>query len=234
MPAHAGAAAPGPAVDLSVELRWLPQSADDAAAMPPGWQVSTLPADAGRAAGTLGWQAGSAQAGAATPWRTGRLRVLNGATGQQRLTHWMPQDRVAFVWAPVGVGSAAAAAPQAGGTRLGAPTSAAPGQTGLVGGRYWVAQTTQLSVSPRWPGGRAPVDLTWSLTWPDAAATSGDPAGPPDDEREMSGRALVPLGEWSTLAQARPDAVGDARTVSTRSLDAAGRGWRLQVRVTRR
>jgi len=101
----------------------------------------------------------------------------------------------------------------------------------------WIDLGQGLVVTPRWPGGRAPVTV-------ELEARSSEPAQPgsayggrldPDGQvrrSEVSSTVSVPLGEWTVVARNGGQSSNtQSGTLSTRSLDES-RSEQLEIRVT--
>lgn len=101
----------------------------------------------------------------------------------------------------------------------------------------WIDLGQGLVVTPRWPGGRAPVTI-------ELEARSSEPAQPgaaysgqldPDGQvrrTEVSSTVSVPLGEWTVVARNGGQSSNtQSGTLSTRSLDES-RSEQLEIRVT--
>ncbi len=101
----------------------------------------------------------------------------------------------------------------------------------------WIDLGQGLVVTPRWPGGRAPVTV-------ELEARSSEPAQPgaaysgqldPDGQvrrTELSSTVSVPLGEWTVVARNGGQSSNtQSGTLSTRSLDES-RSEQLEIRVT--
>lgn len=101
----------------------------------------------------------------------------------------------------------------------------------------WIDLGQGLVVTPRWPGGRAPVTV-------ELEARSSEPAQPgaaysgrldPDGQvrrTELSSTVSVPLGEWTVVARNGGQvSSSQSGTLSTRSLDES-RSEQLEIRVT--
>lgn len=101
----------------------------------------------------------------------------------------------------------------------------------------WIDLGQGLIVTPRWPGGRAPVTV-------ELEARSSEPAQPgaaysgqldPDGQvrrTEVSSTVSVPLGEWTVVARNGGQSTHtQSGTLSTRSLDES-RSEQLEIRVT--
>lgn len=101
----------------------------------------------------------------------------------------------------------------------------------------WIDLGQGLIVTPRWPGGRAPVTV-------ELEARSSEPAQPgsaysgrldPDGQvrrTEVGSTVSVPLGEWTVVARnGGQSSRTQSGTLSTRSLDES-RSEQLEIRVT--
>lgn len=107
----------------------------------------------------------------------------------------------------------------------------------IVPQTVWIDLGQGLVVTPRWPGGRAPVTV-------ELEARSSEPAQPgaaysgqmaPDGQvrrTELSSTVSVPLGEWTVVARNGGQvSSSQSGTLSTRSLDES-RSEQLEIRVT--
>lgn len=134
------------------------------------------------------------------------LRVRNGESVRVALGQWLRRQQVDWVWTPQG--------------------------GGLQGGtRFDLAQST-LQVQPRWPGGQAPVDLSWSLNLPQVPE-----ADVPPGHWQAEGRLSVPLDTWVRLATLRSATAGAPSVgpagVQFGTADLAPRPQAVWVRVSR-
>ena len=162
----------------------------------------------------------------------GRARLFFGST--QPVTTWQ------WAWAPGQSGGGGG-----GGWTSYGPEDAQSGQGGQ-GGRNapinivpqttWIDLGQGLVVTPRWPGGRAPVTV-------ELEARSSEPAQggaytgrvEPDGQvrrSEVASTVSVPLGEWTVVARnGGQSSRTQSGTLSTRSLDES-RSEQLEIRVT--
>lgn len=215
------AGAGGPAVNLRIELRWRQEPGP---AVAPGTVI--VRSDGSRVdphgPGQV-WRSAPAPADPLSP--EGNLPVLtvrNGAQARVALTRWRPVTSTEWRWR----------------TDSGSATSAAQatGRAELRGHSDWQPDTAQLTLQPRWAGGRQPVSLAYGLSLPQAL--DGDAAEAPPRVLEGDGELLLPLGRWTPLGQwAASPPTGRHGDVITRTRDAGGAGtaelrW-LEVRITR-
>lgn len=188
-----------PAVTLVVELRWVDSSLPPAAqagvrdgAVVVGTAGSVSPRGPGVITSTL----------ATTPPPVQRLRVLNGQRASTRLT-----TREPLQWVDAVVELDPAAGPASAPHRL----YASP--------RQGERRTTQsFTVTPTWPGGRAPVRVEFSVD-------AGDEA--------FQSTLDLPLERWQTVARSGGPTAQPAPRGTVSSRDAAGQPEReLQLRVS--
>lgn len=101
----------------------------------------------------------------------------------------------------------------------------------------WIDLGQGLIVTPRWPGGRAPVtvELEASSSEPVRAGGVPSPQLEPDGQvrrSEVSSTVSVSLGEWTVVARnGGQSSRSQSGTLSTRSLDES-RSEQLEIRVT--
>lgn len=189
------AAAAPPAVTLVVELRWVDSN------LPPAAQAGVR--DGAVVVGTAGTVSprgpgvvtSTAQA---APQPAQRLQVLNGQRGSLRLTTREPLQWVDLV------------------------AEVAP--TGAVRGIYAnpVPRERRVSrgftVTPTWPGGRAPVRMVFDVD---------------QDGSEFQSTLELPLERWQTVARSGGGGASPTPRGTVSSADAAGRPEReLQLRVS--
>lgn len=186
----------------------LPGLAGAGAALPQrNLLIELREADAAQApVGAAGWSARSTDASTARERPSQQLRVLNGASASLRLSVTRPLQ----VWQ---------VAP---GAWLPAP----------VPTTQWIEAGQQLTVQPRWPGGREPVTVVVRAESSrfDPTVATGSAELPQRTEARVTTTLRAPLGEWVTLAATgRGD--GDRNAVS--SGEAAAPAQRvLQLRVS--
>ncbi len=193
------AAPPLPQRNLSVEMR----ISDD---------LSDTRRDAGAAAGvTIGSTGRVDAAGAATVRSSSRQQglgavqrvlVLNGGRASLRLAQGMTVDDTEVVWTPWGPGAAVRS--------------------------QWIELVNGMEVSPRWPGGDAPVLL--EIAAQSAGPATQNPARALPPQLSAFTTVQVPLGEWVEVAQLH----SRQSTVSRSGFSAAtaSRQRSLQVRVS--
>lgn len=101
----------------------------------------------------------------------------------------------------------------------------------------WIDLGQGLVVTPRWPGGRAPVTVELEARSSEPVQPGGVHSGQlePDGQvrrTELSSTVSVPLGEWTVVARNGGQASRtQSGTLSTRSLDES-RSEQLEIRVT--
>lgn len=107
----------------------------------------------------------------------------------------------------------------------------------IVPQTVWIDLGQGLIVTPRWPGGRAPVTVELEARSSEPAQPGGAYSGhlDPDGQvrrTEVSSTVSVPLGEWTVVARNGGQSAGtQSGTLSTRSLDES-RSEQLEIRVT--
>jgi len=101
----------------------------------------------------------------------------------------------------------------------------------------WIDLGQGLIVTPRWPGGRAPVTVELEARSSEPAQPGGAHGGQLDPDgqvrrTEVSSTVSVPLGEWTVVARNGGQSSNtQSGTLSTRSLDES-RSEQLEIRVT--
>lgn len=112
-----------------------------------------------------------------------------------------------------------------------------PGFQGVVPQTTWVDLGQGLNVTPRWPGGRAPVvvELEAQSRQPDADSDGRFGGIDPDGQTrrtELASTLSVPLGEWTVVARnGAQTQASRSGTLSTRELDES-RSQQLEIRIT--
>lgn len=92
-----------------------------------------------------------------------------------------------------------------------------PGFQGVVPQTTWVDLGQGLNVTPRWPGGRAPVVVELEAQ---------------SRHTELASTLSVPLGEWTVVARnGAQTQASRSGTLSTRELDES-RSQQLEIRIT--
>lgn len=199
-----------PRRNLRVELRWVESSLSGAAlagvregAVVVGTSGSVSPRPGGV---TLGTRALDAE-----PSPIERLLVLNGQSASVQLNEQQPLQ-----WLEYGVELPAAgrAGGSSGNSANGARVYAAPRST-------LVERQRGFSVSPRWPGGRAPVQLELRAMAPDERG-----------QAQVVTTVQLGLDEWLTVARSgSPPPRPQPGVLSTRDVEARP-GRELQLRVS--
>jgi hypothetical protein len=131
-----------------------------------------------------------------------RVLVLNGGRASLRLAQGLTVDDTEVVWTPWGPGAAVRS--------------------------QWIELVNGMDVSPRWPGGSAPVTLEiGAQSSGRATQNSGQPLPP---QLSVFTTVQLPLDEWVEVAQLQ----GRQLAVSTSGFGAAtsSRQRSLQVRVS--
>jgi hypothetical protein len=101
----------------------------------------------------------------------------------------------------------------------------------------WIDLGQGLVVTPRWPGGRAPVTVELEARSSEPMQAGGAYSGrlEPDGQvrrTEVGSTVSVPLGEWTVVARnGGQSASTQSGTLSTRSLDES-RSEQLEIRIT--
>lgn len=155
-----------------------------------------------------------------------QVMVLNG--GRARLFVGRTQSVTTWQWA---YSPYAAQGNQGGQTTFGSPGVAVVPQT------VWIDLGEGLNVTPRWPGGRAPVVV-------ELEARSRQPMQPgsayggqldPDGQTrhsELASTVSVPMGEWTVVARNGGRVQqSQSGTLSTRELDDS-QSQQLEIRIT--
>ena len=107
----------------------------------------------------------------------------------------------------------------------------------IVSQTTWIDLGQGLIVTPRWPGGRAPVTVELEARSSEPAQPGGAYSGQLDPDgqvrrTEVSSTVSVPLGEWTVVARNGGQSSNtQSGTLSTRSLDES-RSEQLEIRVT--
>lgn len=107
----------------------------------------------------------------------------------------------------------------------------------VVSQTVWIDLGQGLIVTPRWPGGRAPVTVELEARSSEPAQPGGAYSGQLDPDgqvrrTEVSSTVSVPLGEWTVVARNGGQSSNtQSGTLSTRSLDES-RSEQLEIRVT--
>lgn len=107
----------------------------------------------------------------------------------------------------------------------------------IVPQTVWIDLGQGLVVTPRWPGGRAPVTVELEARSSEPAQAGGAYSGRVDPDgqvrrTELSSTVSVPMGEWTVVARNGGQASNtQSGTLSTRSLDES-RSEQLEIRIT--
>lgn len=172
--------------------------------------------------GQLGLSAGTVQTDSDSV-SVQQVTVLNG--GRARLHMGRSQAVTRWQWAWSSPSPSFQGQPAVG-------TQPVPGVT-VWPQTHWVDLGQGLSVTPRWPGGRAPVRL--ELEAQSTEGLSGGSALDPDGQTrrtELMSTLSVPLGEWTVVARNATRAQqAQSGTLSTRDLDES-QSQQLSIRVT--
>lgn len=187
---------------------------------------------AGIQAGTLQTESDSDTVQQVMVLNGGRARLFMGRT--QAVTTWQ------WAWAPQG------GATGSGGGSFGSygPSSGSSGQGGqgqrppvqVYPQTVWIDLGQGLMVTPRWPGGQAPVtvELEAQSREPMQGSAYGGQLDPDGQTRrtEVASTVSVPLGRWTVIARNGGQVQqSQSGTLSTRELDAS-RSEQLEIRIT--
>lgn len=160
-----------------------------------------------------------------------QVTVLNG--GRARLFFGSSQPVTTWQWA-WGPGQGGGGG---GWTSYGPQEGAGNSPVQVVPQTTWIDLGQGLIVTPRWPGGRAPVTVELEARSSEPAQPGGAYSGRVDPDgqvrrTEVSSTVSVPLGEWTVVARnGGQNARTQSGTLSTRSLDES-RSEQLEIRVT--
>lgn len=192
------AAPPLPLRNLSVEMRISDDSSDSRRDAAGGASISIGSSGRFEGSGGVGVSSASRQQGLGA---VQRVLVLNGGRASLRLAQGMTVDDTEVVWTPWGPGAAVRS--------------------------QWVELVNGMEVSPRWPGGNAPVTLDIAAQSAGRAPQNSGQAPPP--ELSVLTTVQLPLGEWVEVAQLQ----GRQSAVSRSGFSAAtaSRQRSLQLRV---
>lgn len=162
-----------------------------------------------------------------------QVTVLNGGRARLFFGSSQPVTTWQWAWAPGqgggGGGGWTSYGPLEGSARN-SPVQIVPQTT-------WIDLGQGLVVTPRWPGGRAPVTVELEARSSEPAQPGGAYSGQLDPDgqvrrTEVSSTVSVPLGEWTVVARnGGQSAHTQSGTLSTRSLDES-RSEQLEIRVT--
>ena len=191
-----------PRVNLVVEWRWSESTLRRPGSAPAAGGTAVITSTAGGTAppqGQVTVRAGAQAAASARPGQPAlpaRVVVANGGGARLRLAEAVPLHAVQAWQDSSGSGAA------------------------LVPG--WAESAQALALRVRWPGGRAAAEV--ELEVEQAVPPAADGTAARARLERLATRALVPLGEWVTVA-ASGEAVGgaagtEATTVSTSALEA--------------
>jgi hypothetical protein len=144
--------------------------------------------------------------------RTQDIRVLNGHTAEMSWSQALP-----FQWV-----QAAQRRGRAGNVPSG----------GIVNAVTWLRAGQSLSVQPRWPGGRYPVQVELRVETQDIGDRRGADI-PESGAQTWASTLSVPWGQWTTFATTGAEQPSpDGATWSTQSAQPQGLRF-MQLRVTR-
>lgn len=170
-----------------------------------------------------------------------QVQVLNG--GRARLYVGQTQPYTSWTWAWSGNNSASSTGngtdTTSGSSTSGSTATSGTNATGasLVAQTVWIDLGEGLNVRPRWPGGRADVEVELEARASHAEQPGGFDSGrlEPDGQirrMEVASTLRVPLGQWVVVARQGAQAQGSQNgSWSTRDVDQAGQA-QLEIRVT--
>jgi hypothetical protein len=237
------AQAAGPAVNLVLQFRLVPEEHGPVAGAHGDVTVSTQQPQLPRQAGTGGWAIRTDPHPGDAPPALPAVVVRNGGEADVALTRWRlaPQWRWKS-WMDDGSSSDSSSSSSSGsgsnassgttstrsGMGSGSTSSSGRGSSGssgmrmgLEGGEVPLAQQTHLKVAPQWSGGRSPVALRYEVRWP---LNAGEGARP-GDEASFGGSLWVPLGQWTVVGRLG----GSSAAVTGSSWSTGGtQTWRTQ------
>lgn len=188
-----------PQRNLSVEMRISDDSSDTGRDAAAGASVTIGSTGPLRDGGGVSVRSRSQQQGLGA---VQRVLVLNGGRAGLRLAQGMTVDDTEVVWTPWGPGAAVRS--------------------------QWIELVNGMEVSPRWPGGDAPVRLEIAAQSAGRAPQNSGQALPP--QLSVFTTVQVPLGEWVEVAQLHSRQSSVSR--SGFSAATASRQRSLQVRVS--
>lgn len=230
------AAGAGPAVNLVLQFRLVPEEQGPVAATHGDVTVSTQQQQLPRQAGTGGWTMRTDPHPGDAPPALPEVVVRNGGEADVSLTRWRlaPQWRWKS-WMDDGSANgsndsrgasgsnSSTGAVSSGTAPAGRSSSASSGmRMGLEGGDVPLAQQTQLKVAPQWAGGRASVALRYEVHWPLSAGEGARPG----DVASFGGSLWVPLGQWTVVG--RLGGTGASTGSGSRWSNEGTRTWRTQ------
>jgi hypothetical protein len=195
----AQAAPPLPQRNLSVEMRVSDDSADSRRDAAAGATVTIGSSGRVDAAGAASLRSGSQRQGLGS---VQRVLVLNGGRASLRLAQGVTVDDTEVFWTPWGPGAAVRS--------------------------QWIELVNGMEVSPRWPGGDAPVTLEVAAQSAGRATQNSGQALPP--QLSTFTTVQVPLGEWVEVAQVQSRQSSVSRSGFSAATSARQRS--LQVRVS--
>ncbi len=187
------------------------------------------------------WATGTLQAGTVqTESRqdsTQQVQVLNG--GRARLYVGTSQPLTVWQWAgPVGGGGSLGGYGPSSGGHVGNGATQGAYQGGQAAPQtVWIDLGQGLSVSPRWPGGRAPVVVELEAQSRQSASPGGRLLGRVDPDgqtrrSELASTLSLPLGQWVVVARSGGRSEQQrSGTLSTRELDDE-QSEQLEIRIT--
>jgi hypothetical protein len=195
-----GAAQPAlPQRNLSVEMRVSDESMDSRRDAAAAASITIGSGGRVDGGGGVSLSSGSRQQGLGA---VQRVLVLNGGRASLRLAQGMVVDDTEVVWTPWGPGAAVRS--------------------------QWVELVNGMEVSPRWPGGNAPVLL--EIAAQSAGLATQNPGRTLPPQLSAFTTLQVPMGEWVDVAQLHSRQSSVSR--SGFSAATASRQRSLQVRVS--
>ncbi|MBU0915400.1 hypothetical protein [Aquabacterium parvum] len=161
-----------------------------------------------------------------------QVTVLNGGRARLFFGSSQPVTTWQWAWAPGQVGGGSG-----GWTSYGPLEGSGNSPVQVVPQTTWIDLGQGLIVTPRWPGGRAPVTVELEARSSEPAQPGGAYSGRVDPDgqvrrTEVGSTVSVPLGEWTVVARnGGQNARAQSGTLSTRSLDES-RSEQLEIRIT--
>lgn len=163
------------------------------------------------------------------------LTVLNGGKARLYVAQSVPQTSWQFLFSAPGQ---PAGQPGGGGATSPGGNTASLGGAQLLSQTVWIDLGQGLTVQPRWPGGKAQVEVQMEAVSRQplgAGALLGTSGFSPEgavQRREVMSTLLVPMGQWVVIAQSSQQ--GSQRTrgvLSTAELDDEDAS-QLEIRLT--
>ncbi len=199
LPAQA-ADKPLPARNLWVELRWVEGRVSAAAVA--GVRDGALVLGTDGAVSPRGQILLGTQGQQTREQRLDRLLVLNGRSARIRLEEQRPLQWLDYQ------------------LRMG-PDGQGPARIDLQPRELWQSIASGFSLTPRWPGGGAQVEVELHIESPQPATGSASPAAAPAAQQQLHSTVALGLGQWLTIARSGQALQREAAgTLSSRSAEA--------------